>query len=132
MRPDKIRVYSCPSLSAIVNTRAEQRLKARFLSGEPSVSVLPRDPKDDLITRHSSILEVRKIDVLTLSTDVGQDDTGPAILKRSGKINVLTLSTDEGQDGTGPAILKRSGKINVLTLSTDEGQDDTDPAILKR
>ncbi|KAL4278291.1 hypothetical protein GQ457_03G023040 [Hibiscus cannabinus] len=46
--------------------------------------------------------------------------------------NVLTLSTDEGQDDTGPAILKRSGKINALTLSTDEGQDDTGPAILKR
>ncbi|KAL4339972.1 hypothetical protein GQ457_08G019950 [Hibiscus cannabinus] len=123
---------------------------------------------------------VGKINVLTLSTDEGQDDTSPAILKRRrlrwhrscnsekvgrlscsakitrhssilevGKINVLTLSTDEGQDDTSPAILKRwgdypafakiirhpsileVGRIDVLTLSTDEGQEDTGPAILK-
>ncbi|KAL4333884.1 hypothetical protein GQ457_07G006730 [Hibiscus cannabinus] len=58
------------------------------------------------IIRHCSIFEVKEINVLTLSTDECQDDTGLAILKRSGKINVLTLSTDEGQDDTGPAILK--------------------------
>ncbi|KAL4363483.1 hypothetical protein GQ457_04G029540 [Hibiscus cannabinus] len=90
--------------------------------------------------RHSSILEVGKIGVLTLSTDEGQDETGPAILKR--KIGVLTLSTDEGQDETGnhPAFAKmirhssilEVGKIGVLTLSTDEGQDETGPVILKK
>ncbi|KAL4297361.1 hypothetical protein GQ457_12G016220 [Hibiscus cannabinus] len=85
-----------------------------------------RDPKDNLvlrnlsckverrklscsakIIRHCSVFEVREISVLTLSIDEGQDDTGPAILKRSRKINVLTLSIDEGQDDTGPTILKR-------------------------
>ncbi|KAL4311194.1 hypothetical protein GQ457_01G013920 [Hibiscus cannabinus] len=59
------------------------------------------------ISQHSSILEVGKINILTLSTDEGQDDTGPTILKSREKINVLTLSTDEGQDDTGPANLKR-------------------------
>ncbi|KAK8669842.1 hypothetical protein V6N13_104611 [Hibiscus sabdariffa] len=80
---------------------------------------------------HSSILEVGKINVLTLSTDEGQDDTGPVILKSGeypallryamhssileiGKINVMTLSTDEGQDDTGPAILKRWGDYPAL------------------
>ncbi|KAL4271304.1 hypothetical protein GQ457_13G018910 [Hibiscus cannabinus] len=87
--------------------------------------------------RHSSILEIGEIGVLTLSTDEGQDETGPAILK-----SVLTLSTDEGQDETRnhPAFAKmirhssilEVGKIDVLTLSNDEGQDDTGPAILKR
>ncbi|KAL4333096.1 hypothetical protein GQ457_07G006540 [Hibiscus cannabinus] len=71
------------------------------------------------------ILWPEKIDVLTLSTDEGQDDTGPASPEKVGK-KVLTLSTDEGQDDTAPV-----GK-KVLTLSTDEGQDDTAPAILKR
>ncbi|KAL4290112.1 hypothetical protein GQ457_14G014340 [Hibiscus cannabinus] len=82
--------------------------------------------------RHSSILEVGKIDVLTLSTDEGQDDTGPAILKGNypafakitrhssilevGRINVLTLSTDEGQDDTGPAILKSLVPLDCATI----------------
>ncbi|KAL4271206.1 hypothetical protein GQ457_13G016160 [Hibiscus cannabinus] len=64
------------------------------------------------IIRHYLIFEVGK-KVLTLSTDEGQDDTGPAILKRSGR-KVLTLSTDKGQDDTGPTILKRSGRKKII------------------
>ncbi|KAL4290736.1 hypothetical protein GQ457_14G016190 [Hibiscus cannabinus] len=74
--------------------------------------------------RHSSILEVGKIDVLTLSNDEGQDDTGPAILKRCG--NHLAFAKMIRHSS-----ILEVGKIDVFTLSNDEGQDDTGPAILK-
>ncbi|KAK8593125.1 hypothetical protein V6N12_045211 [Hibiscus sabdariffa] len=76
--------------------------------------------------------KVERIDVSTLSTDEGQDDTGPVILKRCGNYPAFAKITRHGS-------ILEVGRITVLTLSTDEGQDDTDegqddtgPAILKR
>ncbi|KAL4290320.1 hypothetical protein GQ457_14G017920 [Hibiscus cannabinus] len=86
---------------------------------------------------YSSTSEAVKINVLTLSTDEGQDNTSPTIMKRrrlrwhrscnSEKVGRLSCSAKITRHSS---ILK-VGKINVLTLSTDEGQDDTSPAILK-
>ncbi|KAL4319114.1 hypothetical protein GQ457_18G013160 [Hibiscus cannabinus] len=84
--------------------------------------------------RHSSILEIGEIGVLTLSTDEGQDETNRGdwcldpINRRRPRRN---------QSCNSEKIIRHSSileveKIDVLTLSTDEGQNETDPAILKR
>ncbi|KAL4377937.1 hypothetical protein GQ457_02G030190 [Hibiscus cannabinus] len=75
--------------------------------------------------RHSSILEVGEIGVLNLSTDEGQNETDPAILKRRGNHPAFAKMIRHSS-------ILEIGEIGVLTLSTDEGQDETGPVILKR